>query len=202
MPIKPKRKRWLAAFWGLCLLCLYGCDLPDLFSDPLPTTEDVFVCEASALQSLSGTDETETRGRIYVYVVGEVRHPGVYEIEPRERLEAAIRAAGGFTEAAEPASVNLARTVTDGEQIEVLSREAYASCQAVRNESETGLVNINTAEEKTLTELPGIGQVLAQAIIDHRNKHGPFEKIEDIMQVNGIKQALFERIRDRITTGR
>ena len=95
--------------------------------------------------------------------------------------------------------------MTDGEQIVVLSRAAYASLPVgigTSGSSGSGLVNINTAGMTELTGLPGIGQTRAQAIIDHRNKHGPFEKIEDIMQVNGIKQAAFEQIRGMITTGR
>ena len=202
MPRKHELKRWLAAFMGLCLLCLDGCDLPNLFSDP-ETSDTGFVYEASAVQSVPEETEAETPDTIFVYVVGEVVRPGVYELRRQDRLEAAIEAAGGFTDDAEPASVNLARTVVDGEQVEVLSREAFSEYGTARSlQGGTGLVNINTADEKELTTLPGIGQARAQAIIDHRHKHGPFDKIEDIMQVNGIKQAAFDQIRDKITTGR
>lgn len=203
MPKQYEMKRWVAAFWGLCLLCLSGCELPNLFSDP-ETQETEFVYQA--LDSTATEENAEsTEGTIFVYIVGEVRNPGVYELKRQERLEAAILAAGGFTEEAEPASVNLARTVADGEQIVVLSREAYATAGAAigsNGGSSPGLVNINTASEQELTTLPGIGTTRAQAIIAHRNKHGPFETIEDIMQVSGIKQAAFEQIRERITTGR
>ena len=203
MPKQYEMKRWVAAFWGLCLLCLSGCELPDLFSDP-ETQETEFVYQA--LDSTATEENAEsTEGTIFVYIVGEVRNPGVYELKRQERLEVAVLAAGGFTEEAEPASVNLARTVADGEQIVVLSREAYATAGAAigsNGGSSPGLVNINTASEMELTTLPGIGTTRAQAIIAHRNKHGPFETIEDIMQVSGIKQAAFEQIRERITTGR
>lgn len=201
---KQLRYRWAAALLGLCLLCLSGCDFPDLFSDPEPEETD-FVYQASGETTPPAETELTTEGTIFVYVVGEVLHPGVYELKRQDRLEAAIRAAGGFTDEAEPASVNLARSVTDGEQVVVLSREAFAAAGmsfGPDGEAVPGLVNINTADQNELTTLPGIGQTRAQAIIAHRNKHGPFETIEDIMQVSGIKQAAFEQIRDRITTGR
>ena len=198
-------KRCLAAWSGLCLLCLYGCGFPDLFPDPEETSEEGFVLETVSLQTGQETETAEAERTVFVYVVGEVNHPGVYEVRSSDRLDCVIAAAGGFTADAEPASVNLARPVTDGEQIVVLSRAAYASLPVGIGTSESsgsGLVNINTAGMTELTGLPGIGQTRAQAIIDHRNKHGPFEKIEDIMQVNGIKQAAFEQIRGMITTGR
>lgn len=203
--MKNLRKRCLAAGLGLCFLCLYGCEFPDLFSGPEATTEEDFFLQASSVQASTAEGASETEGTIFVYVVGEVQKPGVYELKRGDRLEAAITAAGGFTEEAEVTCVNLARPVSDGEQILVLSREAYATAGALLGSSAsnaTGLVNINTADERELTSLPGIGQTRARAVIDHRNKHGLFEKIEDIMQVNGIKQAAFEQIRDLITTGR
>ncbi len=204
MPKLYARNRWAAAFMGLCLLCLSGCDLPDLFSDP-ETKDADFVFRASGETAPPVETELTTEGTIFVYVVGEVMHPGVYELTRQDRLEAAIRAAGGFTDEAEPASVNLARSVNDGEQVVVLSRDAFATAGVsfgLNTEAAPGMVNINTADQNELATLPGIGQTRAQAIIAHRNKHGPFEKIEDIMQVSGIKQAAFEQIRDLITTGR
>jgi len=180
---------------------LTGCDLPSVFSDPVTKVADDFICETAESSTPSTTGPTESV--IYVYVVGEVRNPGVYRVERTDRLEAVIEAAGGFTEDAEPASVNLARTVSDGEQVVVLSREAYQTASALLDVD--GIlsrpVNINTATERELMALPGIGQTRAQAIIDHRNKHGPFDTIEDIMRVSGIKQAAFEQIRENITTG-
>ena len=204
MPKQYEKKRWAAVILGICLLCLSGCGLPDLFSDP-ETQETEFIFQAFAESSTDVDAEDTTEGTIFVYIVGEVLHPGVYEILQHDRLEAVVNAAGGFTEDAEPASVNLARTVTDGEQIVVLSRAAYAAAGAAigsNGDASSGLVNINTANEKELATLPGIGTTRAQAIIAHRNKYGPFETIEDIMQVSGIKQAAFEQIRERITTGR
>lgn len=201
MPKQHSKRRYMAALIWLSLSFLPGCELPDLFSDPVTTGAEDFMLEAMTETEPQEMPSTTER-TIFVYVVGEVVNPGVYELGSMDRLEAAIRAAGGFTEAAEPASVNLARTMTDGEQVEVLSREAYAAGVVIHSQTGSGLVNINTAGVKELTELPGIGETRAQAIIDHRNKHGPFETIEDIMQVNGIKQVAFEQIRDKITTGR
>ncbi|MBR5348441.1 MAG: ComEA family DNA-binding protein [Lachnospiraceae bacterium] len=202
MPKQHKKRRFISGVFWLSLLFLPGCDLPDLFSDSVTSSAEDFVLEALTESGSLVDMPSETEGTIFVYVVGEVLHPGVYELKSGERLDAAIRAAGGFTEAAEPASVNLARPVTDGEQVEVLSREAYVARGVIYSQTGSGLVNINTADVRELMTLPGIGETRAQAIIDHRNKHGPFETIEAIMQVSGIKQAAFEQIRDKITTGR
>ena len=172
MPKQYEKKRWAAVIMGICLLCLSGCGLPDLFSDP-ETQETEFIFQAFAESSTDVDAEDTTEGTIFVYIVGEVLHPGVYEILQHDRLEAVVNAAGGFTEDAEPASVNLARTVTDGEQIVVLSRAAYAAAGAAigsNGDASSGLVNINTANEKELATLPGIGTTRAQAIIAHRNK--------------------------------
>lgn len=169
-----------------------------------------FVC-ASALWTLSGcghdtgfsfeespyaSDDTvstadfacSSETSIYVDVSGQVMNPGVYCLSQDARVCDAIFAAGGFTEEAAASRVNQARLLTDGEQIIVPSKE----------EEGDGLVCINTADIEALTMLPGIGEAKAADIIAYRQEHGFFLKTEDLMNVPGIKEALYRRIKDKI----
>ncbi|RME87180.1 MAG: ComEA family DNA-binding protein [Anaerolineae bacterium] len=129
---------------------------------------------------------------IYVYVTGAVPRPGVYTLPRGSRVADAIDAAGGFLTTADPGQLNLAAPLTDGEWIEVLTSEEAEALQAL-------LVDINTATASELEELPGIGPTLAEKIVEYRDEHGDFARIEDLLNVPGIGQATFERIRDLIT---
>ncbi|MCH5333389.1 MAG: helix-hairpin-helix domain-containing protein [Agathobacter sp.] len=151
------------------------------------------------------------QGCLFVYVCGEVRHSGVYELPAGSRICDALEAAGGLTDAASPDYWNLARTLEDGEMIFFPTREeadrrreaaeaaGAAEASSVEGAAPDGRVNINTATEDQLMKLPGIGEVRAAAIIAYRSRHGAFSGEEDIMQVSGIGNALFENIRDFIT---
>jgi competence protein ComEA len=109
-------------------------------------------------------------------------------------VDAAILAAGGFVSGAEPESINLAALLEDGQQITVPGIIDTSHINA-------GRVNINIASALELDALPGIGPTTAQAIVDYRLLHGPFEFIQDIQKVPGIGPATFERIKDFITVG-
>ena len=143
--------------------------------------------------------------KIWVDVCGEVQKPGVYCLEPGSRVFEAVSAAGGLTDAAEARSLNQAELLQDGQKIVVLNREeakarreAKQSGQDSDNGENTGLVNLNTASKSELMSLPGIGEVKAQAIITYRESHGKFNSIEEIKQIDGIKDSVFEKIRDKI----
>ncbi len=137
-----------------------------------------------------------------VYVCGAVKVPGVYELKERSRVFDALEAAGGFTEAAADTACNLAEYVTDGQKIYFPTKEEEAQFEQTERESvsgETGKVNLNTATLAQLMEIPGIGKSKADSILAYRDEKGRFEKIEDIMNITGIKEGIFERIKDRIT---
>lgn len=143
---------------------------------------------------------------IYVYVCGAVVSPGVYEITEGSRLFELIDAAGGMLEEADVTSQNLARVVQDGEQIQILTKEEVeerqkngVSASATNTIQNKGLVNINTATVQELTTLTGIGESRALAIIAYREKNGLFQSIDGIKKVTGIKDGLFEKIKDQIT---
>ncbi len=146
---------------------------------------------------------------IKVYVAGEVKKPDVYELDDDAIVKDAVMLAGGFTENADTISINLAKKLSDGEEIIVYSKviDASGSTGTVSNainanpsSNRTGKVNINTASKDELMTLSGIGEVKAQAIIDYRTKNGPFKDIHDIVNVSGIGEKTFENIKDSITT--
>jgi len=124
---------------------------------------------------------------IQVYVEGEVVSPGVYELQQGDLVRDAIEVAGGFTSEADQGSVNLSAALRDGEQVHV--------CKVGEAPQK---ININTAEPWLLQALPGIGETLAQRIIDYRTANGHFLSIEDLMNVEGIGSSVFEKIEDKI----
>ncbi len=137
---------------------------------------------------------TGTPGPLRVYVTGAVARPQkVYEVAPGSRVQDAITAAGGAMPDADLAKLNLARTLRDGEQIEVprLASSTGGDTQAAggsvkATETPGGPVRINTATAEELQRLPGVGPALAQRIIDYRNEHGPFSSMADLDDVPGI----------------
>lgn len=141
-------------------------------------------------------DPTATPGPIQVYVSGAVAQPAVYALSWDARVEDAIEAAGGVLESAELARINLAQRLQDGDQIHVPDATTAATQPAAA--APGGPVNINTAGPAELETLPRIGPSLAQRIIDHREAHGPFQTIEDIMEVSGIGESTFEQLRELI----
>lgn len=171
----------------------------------------------SADSGMTGSEETEVPGEesgsveaveektpemILVYVCGAVENPGVVCLQAGSRLCDALEAAGGFTQDASVTSVNLAARLTDEEMIcvpTVMEAEAAQKEQAVQELSGIRPVNINTADMNALCTLPGIGESRAQDIINYREKNGAFQSKEDIMQVSGIKESLYEKICDKIS---
>lgn len=162
----------------------------------------------SAEAGLNIKEQTK-KAQIYVYICGAVQNPGVYEVDFDSRLYNIVELAGGMTIEADTEYVNLARTISDGEQIVILTKEetadmeieAYLEKQKNQSKEENvdGKVNINTASKTQLTAITGIGESRAQAIIEYRESSGVFNRIEDIKKVDGIKDGLFEKIKNCIT---
>jgi competence protein ComEA len=151
---------------------------------------------------LSTEEATPTPYTLRVYVSGAVRHADVYTLLQDSIVKDAIEAAGGPTEEADLERINLALPVTDGQQVHVPRQgEDNPPVQPPSGQPASGgKVNINTADSAALESLPGVGPSLAQRIIDHRQANGPFERIEDVMEVSGIGEATFEGMQDLITT--
>lgn len=204
-PPKPERTRfnrehltWLAVVFliglaaGALLVTLSGRSSP---SPILITTRP----------PMEAAQPTGTPAPIKVFVSGEVLKPAVYELPAGAIIQDLVRTAGGFTSSAEQDVVNLALTLSDGMHVHVPGMEEDISVPVVSGGSGTGgpsgngLVNINQASLQELETLPGIGPSLAQAIIDHRELIGSFNRIEDITDVPGIGPAKFEALKDLIT---
>jgi competence protein ComEA len=133
---------------------------------------------------------------LYVHVVGEVKSPGMYQLPIGARLVDAVFAAGGLTEEADNASVNLARELTDGEQIIVFSTSQEGEAAG---SSASGLVSLNRAGDKELEELPGIGPALAGRIVAWREANGGFKSVQDLLKVSGIGENLLAGVIDLVT---
>jgi len=149
--------------------------------------------------------QTEKIGKIIVHVAGAVKRKGVYKLSFGDRIIDAIELAGGATTSANLSSVNLAEQVKDGQKIVVPEKQTVVERKSGKTlirqigTSSFGKVNINSADEKELCKVRGIGPKTAQNIIQHREAHGPFSKIEDIMKVKGIGKGKFGKIKDEIT---
>jgi competence protein ComEA len=133
---------------------------------------------------------------LYVHVVGEVKSPGMYQLPIGARLVDAVFAAGGLTEEADNSSVNLARELTDGEQIIVFSTSQEGEAAGTTT---SGLVSLNRAGDKELEELPGIGPALAGRIIAWREANGGFKSVQDLLKVSGIGESLLSGVIDLVT---
>lgn len=166
--------------------------------------ESVFEEESNVIKNENLSQET-----IFVDIVGEVNSPSMVEVEAKDRLQIAIEKAGGLTQKADRDSINLAQKLTDGaqyvipkkgEELKINYSDNQKSESDVKNTSaeNDGKVNINTADKEALKTLTGIGDVLAQRIIDYRNENNGFKSIDDINNVKGIGEKKFEEIKGEI----
>ena len=183
-----------AALAGSVLLCCCGVE-DKAITLPLKEIENGNLPEGGMEEAMV---EKEQAQFIYVHVCGEVQKPGVVMVPYGSRRADALAAAGGFTEDACETYVNLAALLVDGEQLYIPGREEGLERKEAQERDTDMLVNINTAGEEKLCTLPGIGSTRARDIIAYRQAHGNFSKKEDIMQVSGIKESIYDKICDRI----
>ncbi len=183
-----KKKRKIMILFFLAVLWLYGCREQEKM--------EIYQEETVVLEPVSETEKETEPDRIFVDVRGAVAVPGVYELLAGARVFEAIELAGGLCSEADERAVNQAARLSDGEQLYIPVKGEEA---AVVSESEgDGLVNINTATVSELTTLPGIGESRAKDVIAYREEHGGFSSIEEVKEISGIKDAVFEKIRDKI----
>lgn len=138
---------------------------------------------------------------LYVHVLGAVRKPGLYRLRDGDRAIDAIARAGGYTTDADTSAVNLARFLSDGEQISIPTRSESASGSTGNPAGSVagGKVNLNSADSAALETLPRVGPALAARILAWRAAHGRFTAIEDLMSVSGIGEKTFAGLKDRVT---
>jgi competence protein ComEA len=152
---------------------------------------------AVSVPAQSEITEVEVQAaEIYVHVVGEVQSPGIYQLSSGARLIDAVFAAGGLSKLADQSSVNLARELTDGEQVVVFrTGEAPAVTGAM---SQASRISLNQSSALELEQLPGVGPALAGRIVDWREANGGFKKKEDLLNISGIGDKLFAGIKDEV----
>lgn len=199
------KQRKIVIIICILVIILIGWKLYD--SSKFETDEESQIIDSNTKESKT-EDEEEL---VIIHVIGEVKKPGVVRVKEGSRVEDIVKAAGGLTENADISNINLAYVVEDGTKIRIPStddekQEEYITqsigegiiMQEVSNSSSSSIVNINTANETELEELPGIGASIAGRIIEYRNKNGKFKNIEDIKNVTGIGDSKFEKIKSLI----
>ncbi len=175
--------------------------------------EDAAAESENGEQASADADTAKDSFGICVYICGAVMEPGVYKLPTGGRVYQLLEMAGGFTPDADERSVNLAQALEDGAMVFIPTEEesaagidasAYPSAASTGNASggtdaAEEKVNINTADADTLTSLNGIGEAKAAAIVAYREEHGSFQSLEEIMEVSGIGEGTYDKIKDNIT---
>ena len=197
-----------------CVVFLTGCKGSASETDIVIREDTIADIEsadegAEALEDIAdGSNISKDKEEIFVFVCGAVNSPGVYKFAEGTRVYEAINRAGGFLNEADQRFLNLAEPITDGQQLyvptvdEIKEQESshLSGGQSGGDASGgSGLININTADAALLTTINGIGEARAADIISYREQNGRFSSIEDIINVPGIKDGLFNKIRDKIT---
>lgn len=215
----PQRPRWKLSAGAAVVLALVACAVVVLMLALQPRSAVGIPSEAGTIAptptvASEPTVDVPVSGTL-VHVLGAVKSPGVYELGPDARLVDAIAAAGGLSEDADVAQINLARPAIDGEQIyvpkvgEIPPVAASVSPEPGANGGDggpsgagpggSGLVNINFAAVSELETLPRIGPSMAQRIIDYRESNGGFSSVEELKEVSGIGEATFEQLKPLVT---
>lgn len=221
------RKVWFV--FSFCLYCLIflGCAEGSAGSE-IVLAADVNGGEEISEKEPAVSEQPQTASQeepavpepVVIHVCGAVRNEGVYTLPAGCRVYEAVAAAGGFSEDADTAAVNQAQILTDGIRLRIPTQEESSALAESAGSAETvtayidggtvsvsgdsaasagGRININTADEKTLCQLNGVGPGTAAKIIAYREQNGGFKVIEDIMKVPGIKEKIFSKIKDDIT---
>ena len=205
---------------GACLLVVGIIYLARAGAPTVTTNENIVAFipaeERAAVQEYvpapAPTPEPEPEpGEVIVHIVGAVYNPGVYVLPEGARIHDVLAMAGGATDYADLRQINLAALAIDAMQIivphygeEVDQVFVYANPQTpsqAPGQAASGLININTASNAELQTLPGIGPVLAEAIINFRETHGMFQSVEELINVPRIGPATLERLRPLVEVG-
>ena len=194
---------------GICCLCIFsGCagmktvSLEEALQ--ISSSKESQVSETESLEKNSILAETgvmtdeKPHELIYVHVCGRVQLPGVYRLEQDSRIVTAIELAGGFLEDAAKEAINLAAPISDGMQIVVPSIVEWEKQKQQKTEKQSGKVILNNATLEELCTLSGIGEAKALAILAYRKELGTFSKVEQLKEVTGIGERLFNQIKESI----
>lgn len=184
----------------------HGSQEKDVFSESLYEEDLKNLPAGSGVPAADEILKTEDK-EIEVYICGAIMNPGVYTLEEGNRVDDLLLLCGGFRDNAYLLNMNLAERLTDGEKIYVMTkREAkeqespavFTEEQGEPSKVQDGKVDINKASKELLMTIPGIGGAKAEKIINYRENMQPFSSIEDITKIDGIKNGVFEKIKDFI----
>lgn len=198
---------FVLAFLSSLSITSYGCgnDTKVQLSSTLGNQSQEDLSKNDITSENDMDSSTDENANIYVYVCGAVKNKGVYEIPAGSRIADALGAAGGALDNADLDNINLADLAEDGMQIRIPyeGEQAAADSSSVNgntaNSESSGKVNINKASKEELMTLSGIGESKANLIINYREENGAFSKIEDLMKIEGIKEGVFNKIKDDIS---
>ena len=158
------------------------------------------------IKSSDTSVETQNKNQIVVEIKGAINNPNVYWLEEESIVEDLINKAGGLTGSADTTGVNRAEKLKNHQLVDIPDKNnnenSNENVNILRTEKDnlsSKLININTADEKELDSLPGVGPAKAQDIISYREENGGFQSIEDIKNVKGIGESSFEKLKDKIT---
>jgi len=215
-PARPRGPRWRVAAGAVVvlLLVLAAVAVAVTAASSRSGASEVVTADPSALPLDEGPSgvasgpagqAASASGAVFVHVLGQVVVPGLYEVPAGSRLVDVVAAAGGFTPEADQGGVNLARTVTDGEQVRVPAvgetpPEAGAAgtagaAGAAGSTTSDPLVHLGTATAAELEALPGVGPATSAAILTWRDEHGGFRSVDDLLEVPGIGEKTLEKLR-------
>lgn len=195
-----KYKKWILITVILSVLSLFACGKENTAYFEMAEVSQV----TEMVENTTATEEAKVAdGICYVYVCGAVVSPGVYELKPHDRIYQAVALADGFREDAWIESVNQAEEVFDGQMIKILTveeqeKESLDEQERLEDEVDDGRIDLNEATASELMTLPGIGESKANSIIMYREQNGKFSDVDDVMKVEGIKDGVFNRIKDHI----
>lgn len=202
--MKLKIKKQIVCLTGMLVFCFCACGKKtDIY---LETYEDVDTENIEEISGLSEQEKSQTEEGLlkqsdcYVYICGAVANPGVYTLPEGSRIYEVIELAGGLTEEAEATLLNQAERVTDGMMLRVYTKAEAEELSPLQsgngNEADSDTrININTAGASELMSLPGVGSAKAEAILSYRDANGTFSSVEELMNVPGIKEGVFEQIK-------
>lgn len=202
------KQRKIGIIIAILIIILIGWKVYDSKKYEEVNSEEILVTDKKD----NNKKDEEEEEIMAVHVTGEVKNPGVVKVKEGSRIEDVIEAAGGLTENADTTNINLAYMIEDGMKIRIPSSNEedieanYISVDSGKgviiseenNNTSNLIVNINTADETELEQLPGIGPSIASKIIEYRNQNGKFKNIEDIKNVTGIGESKYEKIKDFI----
>ena len=161
----------------------------------LGATGDPVPVESTPSTMATESSDAET---FPVYVSGWVTTPGVVQMTEGSIVADAVAAAGGALEAALLDEINLARPLVEGDHVQIPGPGDSIAASTGGGERGDGLISLNQADATALEDLPGVGPVLAERIVAHREANGPFETVEDLLEVPGIGEAKLAAMRDSI----